>query len=314
MTKPTGRPRGRPKTKEYVTLMARVDVTLAARVKRYAATHHQPISVVIRDALLLLMDEYPSSADLSAPHRIAAHEFLSDRYDSSLDMLLGETDSAELEALLSDTNAEIIDTFLEGANSRPDMVSDTQLADAPLLSDRKEIQPDIVSDKHMDAPNPRAIPSWRTQSAKASDTKGVPSSIPSDTKADVPSFLSDAKRGNRTPDVQEVLPGMMSARKAAKTESTPVAALRSDTNVPAFDTTKYSLGKLCPRGHDYHGTGQSLRRLPRHICLKCDAEKTAERRAGRRKAESQDQKPAYSGRSAAYSSCSITEGDGHLSI
>jgi len=37
MTKPTGRPRGRPKTKESVTLMARVDVTLADRVKRYAA-------------------------------------------------------------------------------------------------------------------------------------------------------------------------------------------------------------------------------------------------------------------------------------
>ena len=29
MTKPTGRPRGRPKTKESVTLMARVDLPLA---------------------------------------------------------------------------------------------------------------------------------------------------------------------------------------------------------------------------------------------------------------------------------------------
>jgi hypothetical protein len=48
MTKPTGRPRGRPKTKEYVTLMARVDITLADEVKRYASRHRQPISVVIR--------------------------------------------------------------------------------------------------------------------------------------------------------------------------------------------------------------------------------------------------------------------------
>jgi hypothetical protein len=131
MTKPTGRPRGRPKTKESVTLMARVDVTLADRVKRYAAAHRQPLSVVMRDALLLLMDEYPSNADRSAPHRIAAHEFLSDRYDSSLDMLLGETDSAELEALLSDTNEEVIDTILEGANNRPDFVSDTKSGDTP---------------------------------------------------------------------------------------------------------------------------------------------------------------------------------------
>src|SRR6266568_355715 len=57
--KPTGRPPGRPKTKEYVTLMARVDGVLADQVKRYAALHRQPLSVVIRDALTLLMEEYP---------------------------------------------------------------------------------------------------------------------------------------------------------------------------------------------------------------------------------------------------------------
>ena len=180
MPKPTGRPRGRPKTKEYSTLMARVPQELADRVKRYAAAHRQPIAVVMRDALLLLMDEYPSSADRSAPHRIAAHEFLSDRYDSSLDTLLGETDSAAFEALLSDTNEEVVDAILEGGNRRPDIVS--------------------------------------------------------------------------------------------------------DTNVPAFDTAKYVLGKLCPRGHDYHGTGQSLRHRRRHVCLACDAEQARARRKAQRKA------------------------------
>jgi hypothetical protein len=179
MTKPTGRPRGRPKTKEYSTLIARVPQELADRVKRYAAAHRQPIAVVMRDALLLLMDEYPSSADRSAPHRIAAHEFLSDRYDSSLDTLLGETDSAAFEAFLSDTHAKVVDAILEGGNRRPDMVS--------------------------------------------------------------------------------------------------------DTHVPAFDTTKYGLGKLCPRGHDYHGTGQSLRHLRRHVCLACDAEQARARRKAQRK-------------------------------
>jgi len=91
MTKPTGRPRGRPKTKEYMTLMARVDAALADRVKRYAAAHRQSVSVVIRDALTLLMEEYPSGADMAGPHRLAAHAFLSDRYESPLDMLVGET-------------------------------------------------------------------------------------------------------------------------------------------------------------------------------------------------------------------------------
>jgi hypothetical protein len=263
--------------------MARVPQELADRVKRYAAAHRQPIAVVMRDALLLLMDEYPSSADRSAPHRIAAHEFLSDRYDSSLDMLLGETDSAEFEALLSDTHEEVIDTILEGTNRRPDMVSDTKVDDPPILSARKEAQPAIVSDTHTDTPNPRAITPSRTQSAQVSDKKVGTSSILSDTKADVPSFLSDTKENNRTPDVPESLPGLRSARKAATTESPPVPAMLSDTNVPAFDTTTYVLGKLCPRGHDYHDTGQSLRNRRRHVCLACDAEQARARRKAPRK-------------------------------
>src|SRR2546428_7813917 len=101
MTKPTGRPRGRPKVKEYVTLMARVDVALANQVKRYASLHRQPLSVVIRDALSLLMEEYPPGTAMAGPQRLAAHEFLSDRYESPLDTRVGETDSAGLDELLS---------------------------------------------------------------------------------------------------------------------------------------------------------------------------------------------------------------------
>src|SRR6185436_16737628 len=57
MTKPTGRPRGRPKTKEYVTLMARVPQDLADRVQSYAGLHQQTISLVLRDGLELLLEE-----------------------------------------------------------------------------------------------------------------------------------------------------------------------------------------------------------------------------------------------------------------
>jgi hypothetical protein len=60
MTKPTGRPRGCPKTKEYVTLMARVDVALAEQVQRYARLKRQTISEVLRDGLqVLLSDQDP---------------------------------------------------------------------------------------------------------------------------------------------------------------------------------------------------------------------------------------------------------------
>jgi hypothetical protein len=40
--------------------------------------------------------------------------------------------------------------------------------------------------------------------------------------------------------------------------------------VPAYDPSKYRLGKLCPRQHDYHGTGQSLLRRNNQRCRECD--------------------------------------------
>jgi hypothetical protein len=40
----------------------------------------------------------------------------------------------------------------------------------------------------------------------------------------------------------------------------------------------YRLGKLCKRGHEYEGTGQSLRRLPSGSCLQCDLERQEEKR------------------------------------
>ena len=53
--------------------------------------------------------------------------------------------------------------------------------------------------------------------------------------------------------------------------------------VPPFDTRKFVLGKLCPRGHEYYGTGQTLRRLFRHVCPACDVERTREARKAKRK-------------------------------
>ena len=135
MTKPTGRPRGRPKTKEYVTLMARVDLTLANQVKRYASLHHQPISVIIRDALTLLMDEYPFAGDRSVPHRLAAHEFLSDRYETPLDTLIGETDSTEVEALLSDTNEALVEAMLSDTSGEDEYASDINEGITYITSD-----------------------------------------------------------------------------------------------------------------------------------------------------------------------------------
>src|SRR5712691_3780088 len=73
MTKPTGRPRGRPKTKEYVTLMARVPQDLADRAQRYAGLHQQSISVVLRDGLELLLEEDRYRPFLSDRNTGSAH-------------------------------------------------------------------------------------------------------------------------------------------------------------------------------------------------------------------------------------------------
>ena len=167
MAQPTGRPRGRPTTTASVTLRARVDRALADQVKRYAAAHRQPMSVVIRDALMLLMEEYPAGTDPTVPQRLAAHEFLSDRYESPLDLLVGETESAELEALLSDTSERVIDTILADTQRGLDIVSDTKDARAARAPDSQGER----ADTHTETPA-------RARSRKVSDRKAVIANVP----------------------------------------------------------------------------------------------------------------------------------------
>ena len=49
-----------------------------------------------------------------------------------------------------------------------------------------------------------------------------------------------------------------------------------------YDAARYKLGKLCRRGHEYEGTGQSLLYRRNSVCVACDREKVAERRAAKR--------------------------------
>jgi hypothetical protein len=182
MTKPTGRPRGGPTPTASVTLRARVDVTLADRVKRYAAAHRQPIAVVIRDALLLLMEEYPAGTDPTVPHRLAAHELLSDRYESPLDLLVGETDPAELDAFLADTNEGVIDTILADTPRGSAIASDPEEARAARASASQGER----ADTHPETPA-------RARSRKMSGRKAAQAGTPSGNTADTPPLLADTK-------------------------------------------------------------------------------------------------------------------------
>jgi hypothetical protein len=50
----------------------------------------------------------------------------------------------------------------------------------------------------------------------------------------------------------------------------PTESQNGEADIPSYDTDKYVLGKLCKHGHDYHGTGQSLRqRGGKHDCREC---------------------------------------------
>jgi len=193
MTKPTGRPKGRPKVKEYVTLMARVPLELVEQARRYAARKRQPISEVLRDGLLLLLEQ-----EDTAPHYV---------YDRN-------TPSAN-------------------------------------VSDTKEDTP-----RTLEAPQ-------APQPVKVSDVKEA--MLPPGTHR--PPIVSDTKEDNLP---RETSPAKMSDTKSA--------------TLPSFDTSKFYLGKLCPHGHDFHGTGQSLLRKHNQRCRECENTSKRDKRARERPA------------------------------
>ncbi len=146
MTRPTGRPRGRPKTKEYVSVTTRMDIALAEQLKGYATRKRQSLSDVVRDGLQLLFSEQdPWHPTLSDSNGDEPRAFLSDRNESPLNTLAGEVGSAEREELLSDMKEEVVEALLSDTNRDKDIVSDIKEAER-IMSDTKAVSSDIVSD------------------------------------------------------------------------------------------------------------------------------------------------------------------------
>jgi hypothetical protein len=67
--------------------------------------------------------------------------------------------------------------------------------------------------------------------------------------------------------------------------SQPPARVPEPT-APPYDPTKYVLGRLCRRGHEYGTTGKTLLRLPALQCRQCQAERARERRRAKREGAS----------------------------
>ena len=191
MTKPPAVPVADRKPKSTAPSWSRVPQDLADQAKQYAGRKQQTMSDVLRDGLLLLLDQ--GQAPL----------FVYDRKEA-----------------------------------KPAMMSDAKEGSAAILSDRKDATTWNASTPQREPSALHAVTPRRAPVAKVSDTKRDRAVIASDIKADRPPMVSDTKEG--------------------QIASPP--AILSDTNIPAFDASKYSLGRLCPRGHDYHGTGQSLLR------------------------------------------------------
>lgn len=159
MTKPTGKPRGRPRTKEYATLMARIPQELVDQVTRYAGLHRQSISVVIREGLLLLLENDPYSHFMSDSKEVPPEtEIVSDMKEESREPI-----------------AEIMSDIKEGV-PEPDETTQT-IGVSEIVSDTKEQEPEIVSDTKEGEEN-------------ASDTKEAVQNIVSDTNGVAPETRS----------------------------------------------------------------------------------------------------------------------------
>src|SRR5206468_6084826 len=84
-------------------------------------------------------------------------------------------------------------------------------------------------------------------------------------------------------------PGLAGVPSAGSTQ-TGLGIPESDFGIPklphhspeeglGYDPAKFVLGTtLCPRGHDYMGTGRSLLRRSNQGCRECDVEKKREKR------------------------------------
>lgn len=59
----------------------------------------------------------------------------------------------------------------------------------------------------------------------------------------------------------------------------PRTDIQQSEACPHFDRTKYLLGKLCKRGHEWGTTGRSLLSVHGHTCKECKAEHKRRKRA-----------------------------------
>jgi hypothetical protein len=84
---------------------------------------------------------------------------------------------------------------------------------------------------------------------------------------------------NTTSLVEEYNGNTLSPASCTAPQPEPQAAAQQSEACPHFDRTKYLLGKLCKRGHEWGTTGRSLLSVHGHTCKECKAEHKRRKRA-----------------------------------
>jgi len=128
MTKPTGKPRGRPKGEAYVTIMARVPLYMQQLMQASASLHGATISELLRHWIDAgLQQEAPT--------------LVSDSNRDTQPAILSNKNGDTQAVILSDNNGEMQPPIMSDnkRDTQPCILSDDKEApqDSPILSDAK---------------------------------------------------------------------------------------------------------------------------------------------------------------------------------
>ena len=296
--KPTGKPVGRPKTKEYVTLLARVPADLAALVKRYAAEHGSlPVAELIREGLEWRIgdgDPRGSGLYLGEPRGISEKEYSSNT--EIVPAAQGDEALQEVRALLArqweqiQTLAQELErqkvlpsdgVYSSNTGNVPSVIQDVMVPRVKV--DKEEVIGRIqqMRDKGLDS----------AQIAETLQAEGVPTlSAEAQLQAVVDmlehSAVQDCGEGDTSnTSVDGDMP--VASMEAQSTSGQTPAGDDTRESIPPYDRAKHHLGKLCHHKHEWGTSGKTLRNIDNQ-CLKCKAEAKAAKDA-RKKAEREAQ-------------------------
>lgn len=316
----TGKTRGRPKTKEYRTLLSRVPQDLAELADRYAKQHGQSISELIRKGLeWRIGDGDPRGNGLYLAEPIGINEKVYDSNTGNNTVVPAQSDIATLLSdLLTQLQAnsdKILQEVLQDSDKKvQELLRSLTRQDDKLEALLRELaRPSVLANNNVYSSNTENAPSVvqdvmvprvkvdkeevlvriqqmrdkgldSTQITKELQAEGVPTlSAEAQLQAVVQILEHRAGEECSERNTSSTSPASMDTMPAV--QATVLQAAQNPAlarvEIPTFDPTKHHLGKLCKRGHEWGNTGQSLKNADNQ-CLECRALAKREKDARKR--------------------------------